>query len=133
MSEHPDVVVVRAYYDALQARDFETLFSLLDPECVITQDPAVPWGGRYEGTDGFLEFGATLVSHIDSQVEMGALFAADGEVYQYGRTKGTVNESGTAFDIPEVHRFTVRGGKLAAAHFAIDVDGMRAALGSQPE
>jgi ketosteroid isomerase-like protein len=132
-SEHPEVAVVRTYYESLQQRDFDTLFSLLDSDCVITQDPSVPWGGRYEGPDGFVQFGATLQGCIDSQVEIGAVFAADGEVYQYGRTRGTVRGSGTPFDIPEVHRFTIRDGKIVAAHFAIDVDAMQVALGTKPE
>ena len=34
-----------------------------------------------------------------------ALFAADGHVYQMGRTKGTTKASGASFDIAEVHRF----------------------------
>lgn len=129
VTAHPDVAVVQAYYDALATKDIETLFSLLAPDCVITQDPAVPWGGRYEGLDEFVRFGTALRECIDSQVEMGALFAADGGVYQYGRTRGVVRRSGTAFDIAEVHRFTVRDGKIVAAHFAIDVEAMRAALG----
>ena len=60
-----------------------------------------------------------------------ALFAADGEVIQFGRTRGTVRATGTAFDIPEVHRWTVRDGKVVAAHFAIDTPAMLEALGER--
>jgi len=61
-------------------------------------------------------------------VTIEALFAADGEVIQFGRTRGTVRATGTAFDIPEVHRWTVRNGKAVAAHFAIDTQAMLAVI-----
>ena len=41
--------VVQACYEAMAARDFDRLFALVDPEVVITQDPALPWGGRHVG------------------------------------------------------------------------------------
>ena len=52
------------------------------------------------------------------------MFEADGEVVQVGRTKGTVVATGVPFDIPEVHRWTIRDGKAVAAHFAIDTPAM---------
>jgi ketosteroid isomerase-like protein len=45
-----------------------------------------------------------------------------------GHTRGTVVGTGTEFDIPEVHRWTIRDGKAVRAHFAIDTPGMLAAL-----
>ena len=123
------VEVVCRIYEALAARDFAVLFELIGPEIVITQDERLPWGGRYEGHDGYAQFGARLLETIVSAVTMEALFAADDEVIQCGRTKGTVRATGVAFDIPEVHRWTVRDGKAVAAHFAIDTDAMLDALG----
>ena len=60
-----------------------------------------------------------------------AMFAADGDVIQVGRTAGTTVETGTPFDIAEVHRWTVRDGRAVAAHFSIDTPAMLAAL-SEP-
>ena len=57
------------------------------------------------------------------------MFAADDEVIQCGRTKGTVRANGAAFDIPEVHRWKLRDGKAVEAHFAIDTAAMLEALG----
>jgi hypothetical protein len=39
-----------------------------------------------------------------------------------------VRANGVAFDIPEVHRWTIRDGKAVAAHFAIDTPAMLQAL-----
>ena len=125
-----DVDVVRAVYEAFVERDIEQVLALVDPECVITQDPALPWGGRYVGHDGLGAFTLALTGTIDSVVTTDALFAADGEVIQSDARVGRVAGHGTLFDIPEVHRWTVRDGKVVAAHFAIDTPAMLQALGA---
>jgi uncharacterized protein len=119
-----DVEVVESIYAAMAARDFDRLFSLVDPAVEITQDPRLPWGGEFSGHDGLASFALALTGTIDSAVTMLGLFAADDEVVQMGRTKGTVVATGVPFDIPEVHRWTVRDGKAVAAHFAIDTEAM---------
>ncbi len=124
-----DVEVVEGIYAAMKAADIGRLLELIDAECVVTQDPRLPWGGRFVGHDGFATFGLTLRGAIESQVTTGAIFAADDEVIQYGRTRGTAIASGASFDIPEVHRWTIRDGKAVAAHFAIDTEAMLQALG----
>lgn len=128
-----DVDVVRRIYAALAAGDFGAMFELVDPTIVITQDPRLPWGGRHEGHAGYADFGARLTGTVDSAVTIEMIFAADDEVIQCGRTRGTVRATGAAFDIPEVHRWRLRAGRAVAAHFAIDTDAMLAALGrTQP-
>lgn len=123
-----EIEVVAAIYRALDERDFEALLTLLDPEVVVTQDPALPWGGRFVGHDGFGRFGELLTGTIDSSVAIEALFVAEGEVYQFGRTRGVVRASGAPFDVPEVHRWTVRDGRAVSAHFAVDTETMLTAL-----
>ena len=123
-----DIEIVTQIYDALARRDFDTLFAVVDAECVITQDPALPWGGRHVGHDGFAAFGLALTGSIDSAVTTEAMFMADGDVFQVGRTRGRTVATGTPFDIPEVHRWTIRDGKAVAAHFSIDTPTMLAAL-----
>ena len=123
-----DIEVVQAIYAAMASGDVGRLFELLDESVVVTQDPALPWGGRFEGHDGFAQFGLALRGAIDSVVTTEAIFGADGDVVQFGRTRGTTRSSGTTFDIPEVHRWTIRDGKAVTAHFSIDTASMLAAL-----
>ena len=123
-----DVEVVERIYAAMHDRDYDTLFQLVDESVVITQDERLPWGGRFEGHDGVVEFAAALTGSIDSAVTIDAIYEADGEVIEMGHTKGTVVGTGTQFDIAEVHRWTIRDGKAVRAHFAIDTPGMLAAL-----
>jgi len=125
-----DIEVVEALYKAMAERDIEGLLQLIHPDCVITQDARVPWGGRHVGHEGFANFGLLLTSSIDSAVTTEAMFMADDEVIQVGRTRGTVNSNGATFDIPEVHRWKVRDGQAVAAHFAIDTEAMVRALGT---
>jgi ketosteroid isomerase-like protein len=123
-----DVEVVRAIYEAMAARDYDTLFQLVDTAVVITQDERLPWGGRHEGHDGVVVFAAALTGAIESNVDIEAIFSADDEVIEMGRTKGTVVGTDRTFDIAEVHRWRIEGGKAVAAHFAIDTEAMLAAL-----
>jgi ketosteroid isomerase-like protein len=125
----PGIEVIRDVYAAFAAQDFGAVLALTDPQCVITQDPRLPWGGRYVGHDGFAEFGANLVGTIDSAVTTESLFEADDTVIQCGRTRGTVRANGAAFDVGEVHTWKVREGKVVAAHFAIDTEAMLDAIG----
>ena len=123
-----DVNVVEAIYAAMANRDFDRLFTFIDPKFVLTQDDRLPWGGRFEGHDGLVTFASALTGAITSTVSTAAMFWTDGDVIQYGRTRGEVNANGARFDIPEVHRWTVREGKAVRAHFSIDTLAMLEAL-----
>ena len=123
-----DLEVVAAIYDAMQAGDIARLAELIDETVVITQDERLPWGGRFEGHPGFLDFAGKLTGTITSQVAIDSIFSADGDVIQMGHTKGTVNATGVEFDIAEVHRWTLRDGKAVRAQFSIDTPGMLAVL-----
>lgn len=125
-----DIAVVELIYEALATRDLDRLVELLDPAIVLTQDDRLPWGGRFEGHDGFATFGLTLSSTIESRVTTDAYFEADGDVIQVGHTRGTVVANGAAFDCAEVHRWTIRDGRAVRAHFSIDTPAMLTALGA---
>jgi uncharacterized protein len=123
-----DIEIIKQVYQAFDHQNLDALFTLVDPDCVLTQDASLPWGGRHVGHDGLTAFGLALVGAIDSAATVESLFEADGQVIQCGRTKGTVRANGNAFDIPEVHVWTLKDGVVVAAHFAIDTPAMLAAL-----
>jgi ketosteroid isomerase-like protein len=123
--------IVQELYDAFGSSRWERVLELCDPQCVITQDDALPWGGRYEGFDGIANFGLALAGSIDSAVTPEGLFEAGDRVVQHGRTRGTVRANGAAFDIAEVHVWTLRDGKAVAAEFYIDTPAMLEALGGR--
>jgi hypothetical protein len=122
------IETVRRIYDAFARGDLEAVMNECAADAVITQDPALPWGGRFVGRDGIAEFASKLVGSIDSKVETEQLFQAGDHVVQQGRTKGTVRHNGAAYDIPECHVWTLRDGVVVSAEFYIDSPAMLAAL-----
>jgi len=123
------LAIVRHAYECLRAGDLDGVLELLADEVVLTQDPALPWGGRFVGRDGVATFAITLAATIESAVTVEALFRAGDAVVQYGRTAGTVRATGVAFDIPECHVWTVRDGTVVTMDFFIDSAAMLEALG----
>ncbi len=123
-----NIEIIQQIYEAFAHQNLAGLLSLVDSDCVVTQDASLPWGGRYVGHAGVTDFALAMMGAIDSSVAVESLFEADGQVIQCGRTKGTVRANGNAFDIAEVHLWTLKQGKVVAAHFAIDTAAMLAVL-----
>jgi uncharacterized protein len=126
-----NVEIVRQVYEAMQARDVEALRALYAPEVEVFQAPELPWGGHYQGHDGVFTFFMKLLENIDSAVTHEGMFAAGDRVVQHGRTKGTVRATGVAFDIDEVHMYTLRDGLIVRFEAFIDTPGMLAALAQE--
>lgn len=120
--------VVRAIYDAFARRDLDRILELIDPAVVIEQDPALPWGGRFEGHDGFGALSLTLLGLIDSAVTIDSMFQAGDHVVQHGRTAGTVRATGAPFDIAECHVWRIVDGRAVEARYFIDSAAMLEAL-----
>ena len=120
--------VVERIYQAFAEKDLEVITKLASPDIVVVQDPALPWGGRYEGIEAMGEFMMKLIGAIDSKVTIEELYDAGNRVVQYGRTAGTVRATGERFDIAECHIWRVEDGKAVQAEYFIDSTAMLAAL-----
>jgi len=115
-------------YRAMAEGDVETVLALIDPAITIRQTEQLPWGGRYEGIEGFAEFFGKLRGTITSKVAVEQIFEAGNHVVEIGRTRGTVNATGAEFDVAEVHIWELRDGKAVSFHAYIDTPAMLAAL-----
>lgn len=124
-----NIEIIQELYEAFATDDLDRVLELCDPQCLVTQDEALPWGGRHQGLDGVVTFGVLLGGTIDSVVTIDELFEAGDRVIQYGRSRGTVLSNSATFDMPEVHVWTLRDGKVTAAEFYIDTPAMLRALG----
>jgi uncharacterized protein len=102
-----NVEIIEQVYEAFATEGLDCVLELCDPHCVVTQDDALPWGGRHQGLDGVATFAAALGGTIHSVIATGA-----------------------TFDMPEVHVWTLRDGKVTAAEFYIETPTMLAALSS---
>ena len=122
-----DIEVVEKIYASMAARDLETLAQLIDGSRVITQDAALPWRQARR---------ASRIPRLRRGAHRGDHVGGDDPRHVHGRRRrdpggshqGTTVAKGTPFDIPEVHRWTIRDGKAVAAHFSIDTEAMLAAL-----
>jgi ketosteroid isomerase-like protein len=120
--------LVAGIYEAMAGADLDEILKRCHPDVTITQAESLPWGGHYEGKEGLIEFVTKLITTIDSKVAQDVIFEAGDHVVQRGRTQGTVRATGVEFDVPEVHVWTIRDGKVEAAHFYIDTPLMLEAL-----
>ena len=127
MSER-NIDVVRRVYEAMTNRDANAMQELFADDISVFQSPALPWGGDYVGRDGAFTFFLALVEHIQSQVTTERLFSAGDHVVQSGRARGRVVANGASFDVPEVHVWEVRDGKVVAFRAYIDTPAMLEAL-----
>jgi ketosteroid isomerase-like protein len=125
---HENIDTIRRVYEAMKARDADVMQRLFADDISVWQSPELPWGGEYEGHDGVFTFFLTLVEHIESQVTTESLFAAGDHVVQTGRTRGAVRANGASFDIPEVHVWELRDGKVVRYQSYIDTPAMLEAL-----
>jgi ketosteroid isomerase-like protein len=69
-----NIAIVRLVYEAFERQDLEGLLNLADPDCVVTQDSLLPWGGHYVGRDAVTSFALALVGATDSAVIVESLF-----------------------------------------------------------
>jgi hypothetical protein len=124
-----DTAVVAEVYAAFGRGDLARIAELFADDGVITQSPALPWGGTHTGPQGLATFLGTLTEHLESAPVTERLFAdGAGRVVQVGRTRGTVRASGAAFDVPEVHVWTVAGGRVRRFEAYLDTPALREAL-----
>ncbi|MGW6118486.1 nuclear transport factor 2 family protein [Nocardia sp. NPDC055165] len=125
---HPTLDIIAEVYRAFDSRDFGMIERLFDPDIDIDQAADLPWGGRHHGHAGAVGFFTTLLAHIDSKVISEHMFAAGEDVVQVGRTVGTTVPGGVEFDLPEVHIWHLRQGRIVGFDAYIDTPAMLAAL-----
>jgi hypothetical protein len=125
-----NVALIRSLYEAFRRRDLPAIAARIHPSIVVVQTELLPWGGRYEGLDGFRTFFGKLTQAITSEVEAELLLEAGDRVVAIGRTHGHVNGSQTPFDLTAVHVWTIRDGKVAGFEPYIDTPAMLKVLGA---
>ena len=123
-----NVALIESVYDAFRRRDLPAVFALLADDVEIYQSSAIPWGGTYRGHEGAASFFTKLVTAITSTVTLERCVDAGDPVVAIGRTRGTVNGSGTGFDVAVAHVWTLRDGKIVRVEYFIDNPPMLAAL-----
>ena len=123
-----NVAVVQQVYQAMKDGDFAGMFSRIDPSVKIWQTEDLPWGGTYEGLDGAKVFFSKVTSYLNPSVALERFLDSGDFVLAIGRTQGTTKAAGTPFDVPLVHQWEVRDGKVVGLRVFLENETMKAAL-----
>jgi uncharacterized protein len=108
-----NVGVVRGFNDALAQGDIGGMLDFLDPQLEWRAPESVPWGGTFHGHDGFREFvGKLLDQPAEFRRDMLEYLDAGERVVVLLRQMGRRKGSDTEYDVPEVHIWTIRDGKI---------------------
>ena len=128
------VTVVRGFYETLLRGKVEAILDLLDPDVEWRAPASLPWGGDFHGHEGFREFFRKLFGQpVDSRREVREYLSAGDRVVVrlrlFGRRKGRETE----IEVPEVHIWTVRNGKILGLEAHFDTAMFLGALDIQPK
>jgi ketosteroid isomerase-like protein len=108
-----NVGVVRGFNDALAQGDMGGMLDFLDPQLEWRAPESVPWGGTFHGREGFREFvGKLLDQPVEFRREMLEYLDAGERIVVLLRQMGRRKGSDTEYDVPEVHIWTIRDGKI---------------------
>lgn len=119
---------VQRLYDAYAARDADGLLASLDDEFEISQSELLPWGGRYKGRDGMMEFIKSITTYVDAVVVVEEMFEAGDHVIVIGRARGTVKSNGRQYEARLVDVCHLRDGKFLSIDIYIDTPATLEAL-----
>ena len=115
MSERENTTLVMGLYDAYRRGDIATIMQSLDPDVVFeAEGPAVlPYSGIHHGLEGAAKYFGGIRDSMDEVVLDIRPFAAEGDnVAMSGRYRARVISTGQHIDVPIVHLFTIRKGKV---------------------
>jgi ketosteroid isomerase-like protein len=101
---------------------------LFDAEIEIYQSYELPWGGRHKGHDQARQFYDRLMHAVDTRVEIERTIDSADHVVIVGRTRGTARATGREFDVPFVHVWAFRSGRIIRFESYLDVPAMQEAL-----
>jgi ketosteroid isomerase-like protein len=128
----PNVLTVERIYEAFRKRDLPTIFALCAEDVEIRQSTEMPWGGTYQGHDGLGQFFAALARHLDTTVDIDRFIDAGDSLVALGRTHGTARATGSSFDVPVAHVWSLENGRATRFHAYIDHPTMLPALPALP-
>jgi uncharacterized protein len=124
---------VRCYYQALAPGRRADLMDLLDPHVVLEIPDGFPGGGgTYRGLKAYLEeFLYNFYGTFDLQTQPSEFLDAGETVVTLGRFRGHALSTGVAVDIPFVHIWTIREGKLVRGRMFTDTATLCIAAGAR--
>jgi ketosteroid isomerase-like protein len=128
-----NVALVRSFYAAVLRGDVAAILDLLDPQVEWQAPESLPWGGTFHGHDGFREFfGKVLEQPVEFRREVREILDAGERIVVILRLMSRPRGNKTEFEVPEIHIWTVRHGKIVALEAYFDTAFVMRALQLQP-
>ncbi len=111
-----NVDVVQSAWDAFGRGDIDAVVDAISASAQTRVPESLPWGGTYEGQEGFRDFLAKLVGNFEqfSATPEKVLGADDNHVVVVAKTKGRGKGGGTV-EGTVVWIYQLRDGKIADA------------------
>ena len=103
---------VRGFLQAFQDADLEACLAAMDPDIVIEMARGLPYGGRFQGAEGFGGFVETMLARMEAAPL--SFEVHDAGPYAVARIEArfTSRETGRTFDMPLVELYWVTDGKI---------------------
>jgi ketosteroid isomerase-like protein len=128
MNEQASIDVVKGFFNAFVSGNIEAVAQCLtdDVEYLVNGDPsdsisAIPWGGRFQGHDGFRKFVAGFGASIEVlEITPQQYIAQDDAVAVFGHFKYRARPTQKIFESNFAINIKVRDGKIARYHFFED-------------
>lgn len=121
MAESPNREIMRGIYAAYASRDANALLGPLAEDFEIYQSELLPWGGRYKGHDGMMEFVKGITTHIDSVVDVEEMIEAGDHMIVLGRSTGKIKATGEDYSVRLVDVCVLKDGKVKSIEIYLDM------------
>ncbi len=103
---------VRGFLQAFQDADLEGCLAVMDPDIVIEHSPGLPYGGRFQGAEGFGGFVEKMLARMEAAPLSFEVHDAGPFAVSRIEARFTSRESGRSFDMPLVELYWVSNGKI---------------------
>jgi ketosteroid isomerase-like protein len=126
MSER-SIALVKRLYEGLDSADIEAVVAAFDPSVELSTPTSLPWStGHYSGLDGAVEYFTRALDYLEVTQFIVEEVRPSGDdwVAAIGRWTGTFRASKGEFDVPFVHFWTLRDGKVVKGAGISDTDGI---------
>ena len=132
MPEH-EIAALRRIYGAFARWDVDELAEAVTHDFEMVQPETLPWGGVFHGHDGFRAFADRFREHVDGPwADPDEFLDAGDAIVVCGRMRGKARKTGTAFEVPFVHVWSLSMGMPARIRIYLDTALFLEALGSPP-
>ena len=127
------VEVVKRMYDAFGRGDVPGVLSVMTDDIEWFAAESMPYGGPYHGPQEVAEniFGPVMEDIPDFTVTPEQLIGSGDTIAAVTRYRGTGKATGKQLDLPVVHVFDMRDGKVARFRQFIDTMKFREVVGAE--